>query len=149
MVVDRVQSLTGGSAHDRRLVVRQRIDARYGMEGDAAIPALTDAHRVTVGTSWGGNRVPEFSSAVAAVLVAGTEEAGSEICDGRMVTLMWLSLSWQDDPVNALRRVRVDDSVRGSAVVPVAHRPAVHDGGTDGRRNDACWRIRPPVSASG
>ncbi|MFE0799864.1 ABC transporter permease [Streptomyces sp. NPDC058812] len=116
-VVDRVQSLTGGSAHDRRLVVRQRIDARYGMEGDAAIPALTDAHQVTVGTSWGGNRVPEFSSAVAAVLVAGTEEAGSEICDGRMVTLMWLSLSWQDDPMNALRRVRVDDSVQGSAVV--------------------------------
>ncbi|MGC9442459.1 ABC transporter permease [Streptomyces sp. WG5] len=116
-VVDRVQSLAGGSAHDRRLVVRQRIDARYGLEGDAAIPALADAHQVTVGTAWGGNRVPEFSSAVAAVLVAGTEEAGSEICDGRMVTLMWLSLSWQDDPVNALRRVRLDDSVEGSAIV--------------------------------
>jgi hypothetical protein len=116
-VVDRVQSLTGGSAHEQPLVVRQRIDARYGLEGDAAIPALTDAHRVTVGTAWGGNRVPEFSSAVAAVLVAGTEEAGSELCDGRMVTLMWLSLSWQDDPMNALRRVRLDDSVTGSAIV--------------------------------
>ncbi|AQS68888.1 hypothetical protein [Streptomyces pactum] len=116
-VVDRVQSLAGGAAHGRRLVVRQRIDARYGLEGDAAIPALTDAHQVTVGTAWGGNRVPEFSSAVAAVLVAGTEAAAGEICDGRMVTVMWLSLSWQDDPVNALRRVRVDDSVKGSAVV--------------------------------
>ncbi|MFG2679519.1 ABC transporter permease [Streptomyces sp. NPDC048392] len=116
-VVDRVQSLAGGSAHERPLVVRQRIDARYGLEADTAIPALTDAHQVTVGTAWGGNRVPEFSSAVAAVLVAGTEAAGSEICDGRMVTVMWLSLSWQDDPVNALRRVRLDDSVTGSAIV--------------------------------
>ncbi|WP_217140941.1 ABC transporter permease [Streptomyces sp. AC627_RSS907] len=116
-VVDRVQSRAGGSAHDRPLVVRQRIDARYGLESDAAIPSLTEAHQVTVGTAWGGNRVPEFSSAVAAVLVAGTEEAGGEICDGRMVTLMWLSLSWQDDPVNALRRVRLDDSVEGAAIV--------------------------------
>ncbi|MFH8978355.1 ABC transporter permease [Streptomyces sp. NPDC017890] len=116
-VVDRVQALAGGSAHERRLVVRQRIDARYGLEGDSAIPALADAHQVTVGTAWGGNRIPEFSSAVAAVLVAGTEKAGNEICDGRMVTLMWLSLSWQDDPMNALRRVRLDDSVKGSAVV--------------------------------
>ncbi|WP_399886401.1 ABC transporter permease [Streptomyces sp. BBFR51] len=116
-VVDRVQSLAGGPAHDRKLVVRQRIDARYGLESDPAIPALTDAHQVTVGTAWGGNRVPEFSSAVAAVLVAGTEQAASELCDGRMVTVMWLSLSWQDDPMNALRRVRLDDSVTGSAIV--------------------------------
>ncbi|MFI8947982.1 ABC transporter permease [Streptomyces sp. NPDC053750] len=116
-VVDRVQSLTGGSAHDQRLVVRQRIDARYGLDGDPAIPAQTAPHLVTVGTAWGGNRVPEFSSAVAAVLVTGTEEAGSELCDGRMVTLMWLSLSWQDDPMDALRRVRLDDSVEGSAIV--------------------------------
>ncbi|MFH8446647.1 ABC transporter permease [Streptomyces sp. NPDC018026] len=116
-VVDRVQSLAGGSARERPLVVRQRIDARYGPVDDVAIPALTDADRVTVGAAWGGNRVPEFSSAVAAVLVAGTEAAGSEICDGRMVTVMWLSLSWQDDPMDALRRVRVDDSVQGGAVV--------------------------------
>ncbi len=72
---------------------------------------------MTVGTAWGGNRVPEFSSAVAAVLVAGTEAKGSELCDGRMVTVMWLSLAWQDDPMDALRRVRLDDSVRGSAIV--------------------------------
>lgn len=116
-VADHVQSLAGGSAHERPLVVRQRIDARYGLGADTAIPASTEPHRVTVGTAWGGNRVPEFSSAVAAVLVAGTEAAGSEICDGRMVTVMWLSLSWQDDPMAALRRVRLDDSVTGSAIV--------------------------------
>ncbi|WP_345963003.1 ABC transporter permease [Streptomyces sp. BRB040] len=116
-VVDRVQAVAGGSAHDRPLTVRQRIDARYGPGTDAAIPALTGAGQVTVGTAWGGNRVPEFSSAVAAVLVAGSEAAGSELCDGRMVTVMWLSLSWQDDPMGALRRVRLDDSVTGSAIV--------------------------------
>ncbi|MFA3876751.1 ABC transporter permease [Streptomyces sp. MMCC 100] len=116
-VVDRVQAVAGGSAHERPLVVRQRIDARYGPGADAGIPALTEADQVTVGSAWGGNRVPEFSSAVAAVLVAGTEAAGSELCDGRMVTVMWLSLSWQDDPMDALRRVRLDDSVTGSAIV--------------------------------
>ncbi|OMI87791.1 ABC transporter permease [Streptomyces sp. M1013] len=116
-VVDRVQAVAGGSAHDRRLDVRQRIDARYGPGTDTTIPASTEPHRVTVGTAWGGNRVPEFSSAVAAVLVAGTEAAASELCDGRMVTVMWLSLSWQDDPMDALRRVRLDDSVKGSAIV--------------------------------
>ncbi|MBQ0882182.1 ABC transporter permease [Streptomyces sp. RT42] len=116
-VVERVRSLAGGAARERRIVVRQRIDARYGLEGDAAIPALTEPGQVTVGTAWGGNRVPEFSSAVAAVLVAGTEAEGSELCDGRMVTVMWLSLAWQDDPMDALRRVRLDDSVRGSAIV--------------------------------
>ncbi|MFJ8542960.1 ABC transporter permease [Streptomyces sp. NPDC093586] len=116
-VVDRVQSLAGGTAHDRRLVVRQRLDARYGLGEDTAIPPLTAPDQVTVGTAWGGNRVPEFSTAVASVLVTGSEKAGSAVCDGRMVTIMWLSLSWQDDPMNALRRVRLDDSVEGSAVV--------------------------------
>jgi hypothetical protein len=116
-VVDRVQSLAGGTAHGQRLLVRQRIDARYGLENDAAIPPLSAPYQVTVGTAWGGNRVPEFSTAVAAVLVTGSEEAAGAVCDGRMVTLMWLSLSWQDDPLGALRRVRLDDSVEGSAVV--------------------------------
>ncbi|WP_432082573.1 ABC transporter permease [Streptomyces sp. WAC 04229] len=116
-VLDRVQALAGGSAHERRLDVRQQVVPTYGMAGDAAIPPQTRAGQVTVGTAWGGNRVPEFSSAVAAVLVAGSEKAGSEVCDGRMVTLMWISLSWQDDPMNALSRVRVDDSVRGPATV--------------------------------
>ncbi|MGW0818926.1 ABC transporter permease [Streptomyces viridiviolaceus] len=116
-VVDRVQSLAGGSARTQPLVVRQRIDARHGLDGDAALPPSATAHQVTVGTSWGGNRVPEFSTAVAAVLVAGDEKASGAICDGRMVTLMWLSLSWQDEPLDALRRVRLDDSLSGSAVV--------------------------------
>ncbi|BDD73659.1 ABC transporter permease [Streptomyces anthocyanicus] len=131
-VVDHVQSLSGGSAHDRPLVVRQRIDARYGLGTDTALPASTEPHRVTVGTAWGGNRVPEFSSAVAAVLVAGTEAAGSELCDGRMVTVMWLSLSWQDDPMDALRRVRLDDSVTGSAIVLSPTNPlSMTEGQTD------------------
>ncbi|MEZ7002864.1 ABC transporter permease [Streptomyces sp. AD55] len=116
-VVDRVRSLTGGAAREVPLLVRQRVDARYGPYDDSAIPPAEGRHQVTVGTSWGGNRVPEFSSAVAAVFVAGSESAGAELCDGRMVTVMWLSLSWQDDPVDALRRVRVDDSLRGPATV--------------------------------
>ncbi|WP_443048746.1 ABC transporter permease [Streptomyces sp. M92] len=131
-VVERVRSLAGGTAGERRIVVRQRIDARYGPAGDAAIPALTEPGQVTVGTAWGGNRVPEFSSAVAAVLVAGTEAAGSELCDGRMVTAMWLSLAWQDDPMDALRRVRLDDDVRGTAVVLSPTDPMImKDGQTD------------------
>ncbi|MFK0116741.1 ABC transporter permease [Streptomyces sp. NPDC090994] len=116
-VVDRVRSLTGDEARDRSLLVRQRIEARYGLASDSAIPPLTRRDQVTVGTEWGGNRVPEFSAAVAAVLVAGSEQAGSEMCDGRMVTVMWLALGWQDDPMDALRRVRLDDSVQGSAIV--------------------------------
>ncbi|MCL7369139.1 ABC transporter permease [Streptomyces sp. ESR1.13] len=131
-IVDRVQAVAGGAAHDQALVVRQRIDARYGPGTDTAIPASTERHRVTVGTAWGGNRIPEFSSAVAAVLVAGTEEAGSELCDGRMVTVMWLSLSWQDDPMGALRRVRLDDSVSGSAIVLSPTNPlSMTEGQTD------------------
>ncbi|WP_309062552.1 ABC transporter permease [Streptomyces sp.] len=131
-VVDRVQSLAGGPAHDRRLLVRQRIEARYGLESDAAIPASATAHQVTVGTGWGGNRVPEFSSAVAAVLVTGSERATEGLCDGRMVTVMWLALSWQDDPMDALRRVRLDDSVSGSAVVLSPTEPmSMTEGQTD------------------
>ncbi|MBQ0830798.1 ABC transporter permease [Streptomyces tagetis] len=116
-VVDRVRSRTGGPAREAPLLVRQRVEARYGPYDDSAIPPAEAPHQVTVGTSWGGNRVPEFSTAVAAVFVAGSESAGAELCDGRMVTVMWLSLSWQDDPVDALRRVRVDDSLSGPATV--------------------------------
>ncbi|WP_328872297.1 ABC transporter permease [Streptomyces sp. NBC_00287] len=116
-VVDEVAELAGGTAHEQRLLVRQRVEARYGLSGDGALQPLSTAHEVTVGTRWGGNRVPEFSSAVAAVLVAGSEQAGSELCDGRMVTVMWLALGWQDQPMDALRKVRLDDSVSGSAIV--------------------------------
>jgi hypothetical protein len=116
-VVDDVRALAGGSAHDQRLVVRQRIDATYGLDADAAIEPSGTAHQVTVGTQWGGNRVPEFSAAVAGVLVAGDEKAAGELCDGRMVTLMWLALAWESDPIAQLRNVRVDDSLTGPATV--------------------------------
>lgn len=116
-VVDRVRSLAGGSAHEQKVVVRQRIEARYGLSGDAALMPLERPHEVTVGTRWGGNRVPEFSAAVAGVLVAGNEKASTSMCDGRMVTVMWLTLGWDSDPMAALRRVRLNDSVTGSDFV--------------------------------
>ncbi len=116
-VVDGVQGLAGGTAKDQKLLVRQRVEARYGLSSDGALEALDAPHEVTVGTRWGGPRVPEFSSAVAAVLVAGTEKEGTEVCDGRVVTVMWLSLGWQDKPIDELRKVRLDDSITGSAIV--------------------------------
>ncbi|MFF4636993.1 ABC transporter permease [Streptomyces olivaceus] len=144
--VDEVRSLAGGSAHERPLVVRQRVDATFGLAGDAAVPPSTEADRVTVGTVWGGNRVPEFSSAVAAVLVAGSEEAGGELCDGRMVTLMWLSLSWQDDPMNALSRVRLDDSVAGSATVLSPTNPMTM---TEGQTDVVRHLLEKPLPGTG
>ncbi|MGW1211320.1 ABC transporter permease [Streptomyces sp. NPDC002499] len=114
---DQVRSLAGGTAHDQPIVVRQRIEARYGLQGDGAIAPATAPHQVTVGTAWGGNRVPEFSVAVAGVLVAGDEKAMDSLCDGRTVTVMWLALAGQDDPMQSLRDVRLDDSVSGSAIV--------------------------------
>ena len=54
---------------------------------------------------------------MAAVLVTGSEKATSGLCDGRMVTIMWLALNWLPDPVKSLSNVRLDDSVTGSAIV--------------------------------
>jgi hypothetical protein len=116
-VVDRVQSLAGGTAARQRLLVRQRIEARYGLGSDGAIDPLTTPHQVTVGTRWGGNRVPEFAVAVASVLVAGDESKGSELCDGRVVTAMWLALGGDAHPMTGLANVRLDDSVTGAAYV--------------------------------
>ncbi|MEU6914905.1 ABC transporter permease [Streptomyces olindensis] len=116
-VVDRVRSLAGGSAHRQDVVVRQRVEARYGLSGDGALMPLERPHEVTVGTQWGGNRVPEFSAAVAGVLVAGNEKASTSMCDGRMVTVMWLTVGWESDPLAALRRVRLNDTVTGSDLV--------------------------------
>ncbi|MEV0558544.1 ABC transporter permease [Streptomyces sp. NPDC050597] len=116
-VVDRVQNLAGGSAGGERLTVRQRVDATYGLTSDTAISPSATPGQVTVGTDWGGNRVPEFAAAVASVLVAGNEKAGSEVCDARMVTIMWLALGGESDPMTSLRNVRLDDSVSGSAIV--------------------------------
>ncbi|MET7682718.1 ABC transporter permease [Streptomyces sp. NPDC005423] len=116
-VADHVQALTGGTARTDRLLVRQRVEARYGLDGDGAIAPFSARGQVSVGTEWGGPRVPEFSAAVASVLVTGDEKAAGEVCDGRMVTIMWLALGWQSDPVSQLSAVRLDDSVEGSAIV--------------------------------
>ncbi|GGR02832.1 ABC transporter permease [Streptomyces pilosus] len=116
-VVDDVRSLAGGDAHERPLTVRQRIEARYGLDGDAALAASPHPGEVTVGTSWGGNRTPEFAVAVAVVLVTGREEASGAVCDGRIVPVMWTALAGRPDPVADLRRVRLDDSVTGGAIV--------------------------------
>jgi energy-coupling factor transporter transmembrane protein EcfT len=116
-VVDRVRPLAGGTAARQPLLVRQRIEARYGLSGDAALEPLTTPHQVTVGSRWGGNRVPEFAVAVAYVLVAGDESKGSELCDGRVVTTMWLALGGDTHPMAALANVRLDDSVTGAASV--------------------------------
>ncbi|MGC0339699.1 ABC transporter permease [Streptomyces sp. SLBN-8D4] len=116
-VVDRVQSLAGGTAARQPLLVRQRVEARYGLGGDSAIDPLTTPYQVTVGTRWGGNRVPEFAVGVAYVLVAGDESKGGELCDGRVVTAMWLALGGDPHPMADLANVRLDDSVTGSAYV--------------------------------
>ncbi|MER7927513.1 ABC transporter permease [Streptomyces sp. NPDC096057] len=116
-VTDHVQSLAGGTASKEHLLVRQRVDARYGMDGDGAIQASPVPYQVTVGTGWGGPRVPEFAAAVSSVLVLRTEKAAEQMCDGRMVTIMWLALSWQSDPLAELSKVRLDDSTTGSALV--------------------------------
>ncbi|PSM44355.1 ABC transporter permease [Streptomyces dioscori] len=116
-VVDRVQKLAGGRAGGERLTVEQRLDARYGLESDTLLPPSTEPGRVTVRTEWGGNRVPEFAVAVASVLVAGDEKAGTEVCDARVVTIMWLALGGEADPMSALSNVRVGDGVSGPALV--------------------------------
>jgi hypothetical protein len=114
---DRVRSLARGDAAARPLTVRQRVEARYGLDGDATYDPLTTPGAVTVGTRWGGNRVPEFSVGLASVLVAGTEKAGGKLCDGRVVTVMWLALGAGADPLGDLRAVRLDDSTEGGAYV--------------------------------
>ncbi|WP_416976227.1 ABC transporter permease [Streptomyces sp. T028] len=118
-VVDRVRSLAGGTAATRPLTIRQRIDATSGVEKDTSLTALTTPGEVTVGTHWGGNRVPEFAVGVATVLVTGTEDATTEeLCDdARPVTIMWLALGADSSPLSKFRDVRLDDSIEGSAVI--------------------------------
>ncbi|MFD8424327.1 ABC transporter permease [Streptomyces sp. NPDC059466] len=116
-VVDRVRGLAGGAAWGKRLTVRQRVDARSGLADNPALEPSTVPGQVTVGTAWGGNRVTEFAVAAASVLVAGDEKAGSAVCDARMVTIMWLALGAESDPMTLFRNVRLDDSVTGSAIV--------------------------------
>ncbi|PAZ13204.1 ABC transporter permease [Streptomyces sp. SA15] len=147
-VVDRVQSLASGPAAEQRLLVRQRIEARYGLTGDSALQPSTTPHQVTVGTRWGGNRVPEFAVAVASVLVAGDEAKGAELCDGRMVTVMWLALGGAPDPMSEFRDVRLDDSVTGSAIVLAPTNPlSMSEGQTDVVR-ELLTRPRAEVTAA-
>ncbi|MDQ0775690.1 hypothetical protein QF026_004156 [Streptomyces aurantiacus] len=116
-VADRVQSLAGGRAGTERLTVDQRLDARNGLDSDTQLSPSGAPGHVSVGMDWGGNRVPEFAVAVASVLVAGDEKAASELCDARVVTIMWMALRGASDPMGSLRDVRLDDSDSGSAFV--------------------------------
>ncbi|AJE41370.1 hypothetical protein [Streptomyces nodosus] len=124
-VVDRVQGLAGGGAGGAGLTIRQRIPVVYDLGGDSAIDPLDTPGEVTVGTRWGGNRVPEFAVGVAAVLVAGDEQAAGGLCDARMVTVMWLAMAAQDDPMTAFRNVRLSDSLEGSATVLAPTNPLI------------------------
>jgi uncharacterized membrane protein len=114
-VVDRIQRLAG----DRRdrLTVRQRVEARYGPTGDSAPEPLAGPGQITVGTRWGGNRVPEFAVGAASVLVAGDERVAGAVCDARVVPIVWLALAAQPDPMTAFAHIRLDDGTEGAGVV--------------------------------
>lgn len=116
-VVDRVRRPAGGAAGGRALTVRQRVDARAGLGSDSGLAPSKTPGEATVGTRWGGNRIPEFAVGVASVLVTGDERAAAELCDARVVTVMWLALNGEPDPRQALRDVRPDDSDSGTAPV--------------------------------
>ncbi|WP_327316126.1 ABC transporter permease [Streptomyces sp. NBC_01235] len=112
-VVHRVQSLAGGKAAEARLTIRQRI--YDGEEVDAALDPSSTPGEVTVGTRWGGNRVPEFAVGAAAVLVGGSEEVTlQEVCDARAVTIMWLVLGADPTPMATFQNVRLNDTTTGS-----------------------------------
>ena len=118
-VVDRVQSAAGGTAAQARLTVRQRVYIDDQVEVDGDLDPSSTPGEVTVGTRWGGNRVPEFAVGAAVVLVGGSEDMTTqELCDdARAVTVMWLVLSTDPTPTDTFRNVRLDDSLSGSAQV--------------------------------
>lgn len=116
-VVRRVQSAAGGTAADRALTVRQRIDVENDISSDYSLAPATTPDTVTIGTRWGGNRVPEFAAGVAAVLVYGTESAAYDRCDARMVTTLWLALANDSAPKSAFTTLRLTDSASGSSVI--------------------------------
>ncbi|MFD4502005.1 ABC transporter permease [Streptomyces sp. NPDC058457] len=116
-VVHRVQAEAGGDAATTRLTVRQRIQEITDLTADATLPTSSTPGTVTVGTQWGGNRVPEFAVGVARVLVAGSENASADMCDARVVTTMWLALATDPTPTDTFRHLRIDDSLSGSAAV--------------------------------
>ncbi|MDR6974544.1 hypothetical protein J2X68_001222 [Streptomyces sp. 3330] len=117
-VVDRVRSGAGGTAAETALTIRQRVYTDGGVETDGALDPSTTPGEVTVGTRWGGNRVPEFAVGVATVLVGGSEDVTTEpMCDARAVTIMWLVLGHDPTPMATFRTVRLDDSTEGSGAV--------------------------------
>ncbi|MFD9395241.1 ABC transporter permease [Streptomyces sp. NPDC060000] len=118
-VVDRVRAGAGGTAAEARLTIRQRIYvSSEEVEVDGALDPSTTPGEVTVGTRWGGNRVPEFAVGVASVLVGGSEDVTTEpMCDARAVTVMWLVLGNDPTPLATFRNVRLDDSASGSGVL--------------------------------
>ncbi|MFF3986169.1 ABC transporter permease [Streptomyces sp. NPDC001797] len=116
-VVRRVQAEAGGEQATARLTVRQRIPEITDLTADATLPTSSAPGTVTVGTQWGGNRVPEFAVGVARILVAGNEQASVEMCDARPVTTMWLALATDPSPEDTFRHLRIDDSLTGSAAV--------------------------------
>ncbi|WP_069770613.1 ABC transporter [Streptomyces sp. LUP30] len=118
-VVDRVQSAAGGTAAQARLTVRQRVYIDDQVEVDGDLDPSSTPGEVTVGTRWGGNRVPEFAVGAAVVLVGGSEDMTTqELCDdARAVTVIWLVLSTDPTPTDTFRNLRLDDSLSGSAQV--------------------------------
>ncbi|OIJ64801.1 hypothetical protein [Streptomyces mangrovisoli] len=117
-VVDRVRSAAGGTAATTALTVRQRVDARgHGDGTDIALAPSTTPGEVTVGTRWGGDRVPEFAAGVAGVLVAGREDAAGELCGARAVTAVWLAVGTDPHPWAAYRALRpAEDDVEAASV---------------------------------
>ena len=97
--------------------VRQRIQEITDLTTDGALTTGSARDTVTVGTQWGGNRVPEFAVGVARVLVTGDEAAALDLCDARGVTTMWLALAADATPEATFRRLRIDDSFTGPAAV--------------------------------
>ncbi|MFG2129046.1 ABC transporter permease [Streptomyces sp. NPDC048751] len=116
-VAARVRAAAGGQARNAPLTVRQRIDTSGGVESDATLKPSRTPGQVTVGTRWGGNRVPELAVGVASVLVTGTEDDAGTMCDARMITVMWLAVGTAPHPLDTFRDVRLDDSTSGSAVI--------------------------------
>ncbi|MEV7032818.1 ABC transporter permease [Streptomyces sp. NPDC093272] len=135
-VVRRVRAEAGGESATTRLTVRQRIQAITDLSTDATLPTSSVRNTVTVGTQWGGNRVPEFAVGVARVLVAGDEMATIEMCDARAVTTMWLALATDPTPEDTFRRLRIDDSLTGPAAV------LTPDGGSMGVSSQATEVVR-------
>ncbi|MFJ3773981.1 ABC transporter permease [Streptomyces sp. NPDC090075] len=115
--VRRVRAEAGGDAAATRLTVRQRIEEITDLTTDATLPASSARDTVTVGTQWGGNRVPEFAVGVARVLVAGSEHDAQSMCDARVVTTIWLALATDPTPADTFRHLRIDDSLAGPAAV--------------------------------